>query len=330
MNVMTVVISKYYNIVSQIRLLLVFGILLTAFEVTLYSQGASLPVYNGKDESINLIVYNSPINCKKNFAVQLNLKQGLRNSDELVQWKMDYTGCDGKRYTADMSTPIGIGAVNADDILSFASSYSNELNLEHAFINPSNEFTNVETVLNIYNVRVIAGTNKFGQPEVNEDNIEVLKNTVNQHLTNRNYLDAMPLLDKIVLIDPSDEVAWYLLGAAQDQSSLVNDAEASYQKAIQLNPKYAEALFNLGLMHYNQGLEKYGQCNKIPPAESAQFDVCMLNARVKFSLSVNYLERCYNERPNEREVILALKRSYLGMGNSEGVLRMDKELKGNQ
>ena len=153
----------YFPLRNGMRRLFFLGLLLTSFRGALYSQGTSLPVYNGKDETISLIVYNSPVTCKKNFAVQLNLKRGLRNSDELVQWKMDYTGCDGKRYTADLSTPIGIRATNANDILSFASSYSNELNLEHAFIFPSSELSNVKSINGVRDVSVVSERGNVSQ-----------------------------------------------------------------------------------------------------------------------------------------------------------------------
>jgi FKBP-type peptidyl-prolyl cis-trans isomerase FklB len=147
---------------NHMRVVWFIGVIMTLFHGSFFSQGTSLPIFNGIDEAISLIVYNSPVNCKKNFAVQLNLKRGLRNSDELVQWKMDYTGCDGKRYTADLSTPIGIRATNASDILSFASSYSNELNLEHAFIFPSSELANVKSIFGVRDVSVISEHGKSG------------------------------------------------------------------------------------------------------------------------------------------------------------------------
>ncbi len=140
----------------HMRIAWFFVLFMALFQCPLYSQGTSIPVYNGKDETISLVVYNSPVSCRKNFAVQLNLKRGLRNGDELVQWKLDYTGCDGKRYTADMSTPIGITATNANDILSFASSFSNELVLEHAFIFPSSELSNLKVIIGVREVRIIS------------------------------------------------------------------------------------------------------------------------------------------------------------------------------
>jgi tetratricopeptide (TPR) repeat protein len=153
---MKLVNSGSYDLFSRIRMLLFISMLLPAFQTTLYSQGTSLPIFNGRDETISLVVYNSPVYCKKNFSVQLNLKRGLRNSDELVKWRMDYTGCDGKRYAADMSTPIGRGAKNANDLLSFASSYSNELNLEHAFIFPTCVLENVQIINGIHDVVIVS------------------------------------------------------------------------------------------------------------------------------------------------------------------------------
>ncbi len=135
---------------------LFFCLFIIAFQNVLSAQGTSLPIYSAIDESISLVVYNSPVTCKKNFAIQPNLKRGLRNGDELLKWKLDYIGCDGKRNTAELYTPIGLKASNADDILSFASSYSNELNIEHAVIFPSSELSNVKSINGVKDVQFVS------------------------------------------------------------------------------------------------------------------------------------------------------------------------------
>ena len=265
MNVMMVVISKYYSIVRRIRQLLAVGILFTAFQSTLFSQGASLPVYNGKDESINLIVYNSPINCKKNFAVQLNLKQGLRNGDDLVQWKMDYTGCDGKRHTADMSTPIGIRATNANNILSFASSYSNELNLEHAFISPWSELSNVQSIIGVRDVIIVSEKSHTAQTLISNDSlivyIEHLKKTIgNNPFCGECYTELASLLIKIKRYD--EAANYYQLKIDKIASPTPLDyyylgQSLYYNKEYQL----ADSAFAIAAAKYPDANFWRGRCN---------------------------------------------------------------------
>ena len=74
-----------------------------------------------------------------------------------------------------------------------------------------------------------------------------------------------------------------------------------------INPKYFDALFNLGATYYNQGVEKYKECDKIPPREAAKYDGCVADANKIFGKSIGYFETAYGERSTDKDIINALK-----------------------
>jgi tetratricopeptide (TPR) repeat protein len=71
------------------------------------------------------------------------------------------------------------------------------------------------------------------------------------------YENSLPILQKAVALDPGNPEAHYYLGKTY---ALLNDTKSDFQekaidelnKAAQLKPKYAEAYFDLGVVHFNR------------------------------------------------------------------------------
>ena len=64
---------------------------------------------------------------------------------------------------------------------------------------------------------------------------------------------AVAIVNEMVQKQPNEPVAWFMKGAVE--SDILNDIAASrlsYQRAIELNPNYAEAYINMGTTYYNE------------------------------------------------------------------------------
>jgi tetratricopeptide (TPR) repeat protein len=71
-------------------------------------------------------------------------------------------------------------------------------------------------------------------------------------LDKRQYAEAIPLLNEIIVIDPADFQAWTELGTAHLGSGDVAEAENDYRRAVQERPAFALALLNLGRLLITQ------------------------------------------------------------------------------
>lgn len=71
-------------------------------------------------------------------------------------------------------------------------------------------------------------------------------------LDKRQYGEAIPLLNEIVVIDPADFQAWTELGTAHLGHGDLAEAENNYRRAIQERPAFALALLNLGRLLVTQ------------------------------------------------------------------------------
>jgi len=157
---------------------------------------------------------------------------------------------------------------------------------------------------------------------------DLLRAEVNVYLTDQKYDQALGLLKDLTTQDPKNAMIWFVLGVTYEKLGKVADQESAYLKALEINPKYFDALFNLGATYYNQGVEKYKECDKIPPREAAKYDACVADANKIFAKSIGYFETAYGEHPTDKDIINALKEAYVRVGNMEGKKKMEEALKG--
>ena len=156
----------------------------------------------------------------------------------------------------------------------------------------------------------------------------LLREEVNIYLADSNYTKAIDLLKALSIEDPKNEVIWLVLASTNEKLGNTAEVEACYLKAIEVNPNYYDALYNLGASYYNSGNDKAIECGKINYKEKVKFEECEKAANALYMKAVTQLELAYNVSPKNKEVIVALKMAYTSSGNFEGQKRMEEALKG--
>jgi tetratricopeptide (TPR) repeat protein len=157
------------------------------------------------------------------------------------------------------------------------------------------------------------------------NNADLLRSEVNFLLNDKKYDEALELLKSLAAKDDSNPTIWFVLGATHEKLGNVEEQEKAYKKAIELDSKHYDALFNLGATYYNRGIEKLKECDKIPAREKALYNDCTAASEVFFNKSVENLERAYSIR-QEKDITSALMEAYARTGNFEGNKKMRAEL----
>ncbi|MBX7051279.1 MAG: tetratricopeptide repeat protein [Flavobacteriales bacterium] len=157
--------------------------------------------------------------------------------------------------------------------------------------------------------------------------VELLRSEVNVLLGEQKYDQALAQLEALTAADPKNETIWFVLGATYEKLGKVADQERAYNKALEINPNYYDALFNLAATHYNKGVEQMKECDKIPMRETAKFDQCKADAGKHFQTSIGFFERAYEQKPEEQEIISALAEAYLRVENQAGYDKMKAKMK---
>ncbi len=155
----------------------------------------------------------------------------------------------------------------------------------------------------------------------------LLTEEVNIYLADSNYTKAIEILKALTIEDPKNEMIWVVLASTNEKLGRTADQEAAYLKALEINPNYFDALFNLGATYYNQGINKTRECGNIDFREKVKFADCEKAASEFYSKAVTQLELAYKASPSDRDVINALKLAYTSAGNFEGQKKMEEALK---
>ena len=92
-------------------------------------------------------------------------------------------------------------------------------------------------------------------------------------------------------------------------------AEATYKKALELDPKYFDALYNLAAMYFNKGADKLKVANELPLNQQAKFDAMKKEAEALFKLALPYFDRALAINPKDLGTLTALNGIYATTGD---------------
>jgi tetratricopeptide (TPR) repeat protein len=150
----------------------------------------------------------------------------------------------------------------------------------------------------------------------------LLRLEVNKYLNDNKYSEAESLLTALIDTDPTNETVWFVLGVTYQKLGNKEKEESSYKKAVELKPDYYDALFNLGAFYFNEGLDLEKTCSDIPRDQRQKYDDCLAKSMILFNKSVENLERAYNLRKDEMEIMQALKDAYYKAERMEEFAKM--------
>jgi tetratricopeptide (TPR) repeat protein len=138
-------------------------------------------------------------------------------------------------------------------------------------------------------------------------NSSILRSEVNIYIDDKDYKKANDLLIALAEADPKNESVLYVLGVTYENAENFIEAERAYIKAIELNPAYFDAQYNLARLYYNRGVEKSNYCNnEIPLKETAKFEACKVEKRQMFATAAEHFRVCFDidkEDPQLKKVL---------------------------
>ena len=100
------------------------------------------------------------------------------------------------------------------------------------------------------------------------------------------------------------------MGVSYDLLKDPVEAEKAYRKAIEINPEYFEAYFNLAAIFYNKGAESQNAASNIPPKENKKYDAKIKEAKEFYKESLPFFEKAHEIKPKDRDAMLNLKEIY--------------------
>lgn len=131
---------------------------------------------------------------------------------------------------------------------------------------------------------------------------------------------ASNVVDKLVAaikLDPNNAELYFALGTAYDQMDNFDKSKEAYESAIQKNPKYYDAYYNLGALYYNLAIQFNRQMNELPDNDLKGYKQLEGERNALYNQALPYLEKAYQLNPEHADNKAALKEIYARMSMFE-------------
>jgi len=143
------------------------------------------------------------------------------------------------------------------------------------------------------------------------DEPEFLIQETNYHLKSKDYEKAESNLAKAIEKDPNNAMLQFVLGTAMDQLGKSDGAVEAYKKAIQIDPEYADAYYNLGASYNNKAAELTETIGDLDFRKD-QAEIAKLEKEADEALknAMPYLEKALEFEPDKVAIMKTLKSIY--------------------
>ncbi len=139
--------------------------------------------------------------------------------------------------------------------------------------------------------------------------------------------EAMKFIDLAINEKPADALLYSFRGTLAERMQDVDAAILSYQKAMELKPDYFDAVFNLGVVHFNQGVKQLDMAIALPASETEKYEEEKAKADVEFRKALPYLEKAHQLDGKQALCLESLKNLYYRFGMNEKYAEVLEQLK---
>ncbi|MBR4468138.1 MAG: hypothetical protein IKS53_01765 [Bacteroidales bacterium] len=298
------------------------------------------------------IVYESLMNCMKNEEF---LKDS-QNKQEIYQRVMSvmntyYTkGADdyntGKfaeaapMFKKSYDIAKSLGSSDANDMLNFAATSALRAEDYATALGYFNELKNngVEGV-DVYK-HLAACYNGMGDSanamaminaglEKDPSDASLIVEKVNAYMKEGKTVEAVEDINKLLALDPQNAQLYFVLGTiyGDENNKDVYDTEKAkkyYEDAIEINPDYYDAIYNLGALYITMSNKLKTEANELPLNKVKEYNDLVKQAEDLVRTGLPYVKKAYETQPTP-EVKSVLKTMYVQLKMNEEAKALDAE-----
>jgi len=159
----------------------------------------------------------------------------------------------------------------------------------------------------------------FGQTEKALRNLKV---ALQKDSTNASVAFALGTIYDNISTDSSKN--------AEVRFTAFKNAVSTYTKAINLNPSYFDANYNLGAIYVNKAAAINDEANKLPLDATAQFDKLKKEADSYLESALPYLEKATELSPGDLNTLYSLKQIYMRTNKMDKVKIVNEKINAAQ
>ncbi len=142
------------------------------------------------------------------------------------------------------------------------------------------------------------------------NNNSILIAEINLMLVQGKFDEVVAKLKKSIALEPENTSLYLALGDSYKELGKTDDAINYYQQALDIDPNYFLALYNLGVVYYSKAFDLNMEANDLPFDQKAKYKEVMDEANEYFLKGLPYFERAYAIDSEDPDVLKALRQIY--------------------
>lgn len=175
--------------------------------------------------------------------------------------------------------------------------------------------------------------------KIHPTDLALLYDETNIYLGRNEEEKALANLNVAMEIDKTNPTIYFAVGSIIDKQIVADtnktdevresaflQAEDAYKKAIDLNPEYFDAIYNLGALYYNKSLTYINAANKLPLDEQEEYDRLSGEGKRFMELALPHLEKARMIDPKDKSTLIALKEIYIRLNMNDKRKEVEAEL----
>lgn len=172
---------------------------------------------------------------------------------------------------------------------------------------------------------------------IKPDDVDLALSEADTYLKMKNFLKTKEILEEILVKQPENAQLWFVIGNIYDQLSkdTSNTKEQNeenfeltvkyYKQAIEVNPEYFEAIFNLGTIYNNKAVDLFTIAQKLPFGDPS-YNGIIKEVDLMFQTALPYIERAHEINPYDADPVRMLYSIYLRQRKNEQAKEMKDKL----
>lgn len=161
------------------------------------------------------------------------------------------------------------------------------------------------------------------------ENSDFLKREINILINDENFEEAERKLTKAIETEADNPILYYNRAYLYEQMDRKEEAVNNYKKAIELDPTYFDANFNLAAYFFNEAAEILKEANEMDLKEyQKRGKEVEENAKVYFERALPYLEKSKELQPDNEKVLGTLQTVYTRLGMDDKAEEIQSEISG--
>ena len=130
----------------------------------------------------------------------------------------------------------------------------------------------------------------------------LLFSKINILLEENKYEEVVVSLDEAIQIAPDNYTLYFVKGQSYENMKDLENAEIFYLKAIEMNPDYSDAVYNLGALHYNIAGDIFNKANNLPLDAEDEYNALAEKGKQEMLDAQPFFEKALELLPDDAEL----------------------------